>query len=91
MVEPGVVDGLVEREKRTGNRPILLVMSEADSAHWKWARRWAALRRMYPVERPCFADRDGDWCLRDFIEYAGEACGFKHPLRAPQEGQSDGG
>lgn len=57
-------------------RPIMLEMAAADEAHQMWERRWRALGQMYAPARPCFVDRDGDWCLRDFLDYAGQACGF---------------
>jgi hypothetical protein len=57
-------------------RPILLEMAEASDEHKKWERRWRALGQMYAREKPCFVDSDGDWCLRDFLDYAGAICGF---------------
>lgn len=57
-------------------RSILLEMAEASDEHKKWERRWRALGQMYAREKPCFVDSDGDWCLRDFLDYAGAICGF---------------
>lgn len=57
---------------------IMLQMAAADAEHQKWEGRWKALIQMYPRERPCFVDRDGDWCLRDALEYLGEVSGFAH-------------
>lgn len=56
--------------------PIMLQMAKASDDHFMWQRRFNALRQMYPCEHPCFVDRDGDWCLRDAIDYAIAACGF---------------
>lgn len=57
-------------------RPIIMLeIAEADDEHQKWLRRCSALKQMYPPERPCFVDQDGDWCLRDFIDYAAQAMG----------------
>lgn len=54
---------------------IMLEMASASDEHEMWERRWNALRQMYAIER-CFADSDGRWGLRDFLDYAGQACGY---------------
>jgi hypothetical protein len=69
------------------NRPIMLEIAAADDTHQMWERRWNALKQMYAIER-CFADRDGKWGLRDFLDYAGEACGFARASQPPQEGET---
>jgi hypothetical protein len=66
-------------------RPIMLQIAAADEAHQMWERRWRALGQMYAPQRPCFVDRDGDWCLRDFLDYAGQACGFTGSIPAPPQ------
>lgn len=58
----------------------MLDMAKARDVHDMWERRLRALQAMYARERPCFVDRDGEWCLRDFLDYASEAMGYElHP------------
>lgn len=59
----------------------MLQIAAATEAHEMWARRWRALVAMYPHENPCFADSDGRWCLRDFLDYAGPGLGFRTPTK----------
>jgi hypothetical protein len=61
---------------------IMLEMAAASREQEKWERRFSDLRRMYAIDR-CFEDRDGKWGLRDFLDYAGEVCGFES--LTPQE------
>jgi hypothetical protein len=63
----------------------MLEIAAADDAQQMWERRWNALRQIYPIER-IFADRDGKWGLRDFLDYAGEVCGFAALADAGKEG-----
>jgi hypothetical protein len=57
---------------------IHLEIAKADREHEKWERRFGALCQMYAVDRR-FVDRDGQWGLRDFLDYAGQVCGFTAP------------
>ncbi len=57
---------------------IWLELVEATEIHEMWDRRLLALKAMYPTERPCFVDRDGDWCLRDFLNYTDKMMGGSH-------------
>ena len=63
--------------REEGRGTIMLEIAAADEAHQMWERRWKALLQLYAIER-YLVDRDGRWGLRDFLDYAGEACGFKH-------------
>lgn len=54
---------------------IMLEIAAADDEHRKWERRWNVLLQLHGHDRHR-ADDDGRWCLRDFIDYAGAACGF---------------
>ena len=57
-------------------REIMLQMAAADDDHRKWERRWNVLLQLYGHDKHR-TDEDGRWCLRDFIDYAGEVCGFE--------------
>ena len=56
---------------------VMLEIAAADAEHQKWERRWLALGQMYE-RQPSFADRDGKWGLRDFLDYVGQTNGFAH-------------
>jgi hypothetical protein len=54
---------------------IMLEMAAASREQEMWERRYKALCQAYPIER-IFADGDGHYGLRDFMDYAAEVCGF---------------
>lgn len=65
------------------SRSIILQVAAADDEQQMWERRWRALGQMYAPVRPCFVDRNGEWCLRDFLDYAGKVCGFPGSIMDP--------
>ena len=54
---------------------IVLEIARASDEHELWALRFEKLKRVYPIER-IFHDDGGKWGLRDFLDYAGLACGW---------------
>lgn len=80
--------GVAEERAAVPHRPIMLEMAEADERHHMWERRWKTLPDIYPIER-IFADRYGRWGLRDFIAYAGEACGFSPAQHQPAQREGE--
>jgi hypothetical protein len=55
-------------------RHIILEMAAASREQEMWERRFKVLYAQHPIWRT--ADNDGSWGLRDFLNYAGEVCGF---------------
>ncbi len=56
-------------------QPILLMMAAASREQEMWERRFQYLCRVFEPDKR-FIDSDGKWGLRDFLNYAGEICGF---------------
>lgn len=55
-------------------RHIILEIAAATREQEMWERRFKVLHAQHPIWRT--ADNDGSWGLRDFLNYAGEVCGF---------------
>lgn len=54
---------------------IMLEMAKASDVDAMWEKRWLALRSLN-YHNTNFADQHGRWTLADFINYAGEVCGY---------------
>lgn len=56
-------------------KPIMLEMVAAGAVHDVWEQRWRTLSRTVAKDR-LIRDAYGSYGVADFIEYAGQACGF---------------